>query len=67
MEQLQEERFGGAAVQHATARQALPLISAAATERRLMRYSELVVALGRPANHAHAIAQVCNLSTARRL
>ena len=50
-----------ATLQHEAARRALTLISQAAKAGRKLSYQGLALALGRGAEHARAIAQVCDL------
>lgn len=50
-----------ASLQHETARQALPIISRVARTGGRLTYQRLATVLGRPARHARAMAQVCDL------
>ncbi|EJN16287.1 hypothetical protein PMI42_00122 [Bradyrhizobium sp. YR681] len=47
--------------QYETARQLLPVVVSAAASHQFLTYQTAAESVGRPRNHARAIAQVCNL------
>ena len=56
------DRYGGwSRKQHDEAKRLLPIIVAAAKSHKLLTYQTAAQKLGRPKNHACAVAQVCDL------